>query len=509
MKKIIALGTVATVSLVTVVAGATAAFAAPSTLTAISYSPNTGTLSTVIEEQVNGGISTANLTGCMVKLADGVEVFSADMTDQSLASSFNTPDGFDFMVAPTSGTTVYTTNFYNDIACSAVTGSDVPISGSFTMLPDAIYSFTPPVVAMTQGFIYTNRPVVYTPNSSFNWSAGGQFAVSSSSANPLPAGLSFTGSSVSGQPALTISGTPTVTGIIPVDFVLSDNEGNSTVATLAFNITAAPVYDAFINSNIVLVEGDTSSTNPISITTSGFNWDNGGIISLDTTPPGCDPLPAWASFTGDFWDGTGFPTFSAAGVQPEVSLVGAAPTGSVGTTSLCLLIEDQNGGNAVAPFSLIVNAPAPVVTPTVATSVSSLSGVVGTAVNSSVTLTTGGDFDWSNSGTVVSVTGLPTGVTATPVLTGNQPTSINFSGTPTAVESPTVTITVTDALGGTASTTLAFSVTAAPTPTPADTTANDLAYTGAVVLPLVAIGAFLLMLGAAVMFIARTRKANS
>lgn len=502
MKKIIALGTVATVSLVTVVAGATAAFAAPSTLTAISYSPNTGTLSTPIEEVINGGIGTANLTGCMVKLANGVEVFSTDMTDQSLASSFNTPDGFGFTIAPTSGTTVYTTNFYNDIACSAVTVGDVPISGSYTMLPDASYSFDNSL-NLQQGNSYVNKPASYIANNSFNWSAGGQFTVSSSSPNPLPTGLTFSGSSVSGAPSLTFSGSANVTGFIPVEFVLSDNQGNSVVATLTINVSAAPT--ATVNSNINLVANAASLSTPVDITTTGFDWSAGGVMSLDTTTPGCDAIPSGLSFTGDFWDGSGSPVFSAAGVAPAINLTGVATT--AGTNNLCLFVEDFAGNYAIAPFSVIISAP--IVTPTVATSVSSLSGVVGTAVNSSVTLTTGGDFDWSNSGTVVSVTGLPTGVTATPVLTGNQPTSINFSGTPTAVESPTVTITVTDALGGTASTTLAFSVTAAPTPTPADTTANDLAYTGAVVLPLVAIGAFLLMLGAAVMFIARTRKANS
>lgn len=509
MKKLIALGTVAAVSLVTVGFGASAAFAAPSSLTSISYSPNTGTLSTPIEEIINGGLGSANLTGCMVKLADGVEVITVDMVDQTASSSFNTPDGFGFTTAPSSGTIVYTTNFYNDIDCASVQPSDVPTSASFTMLADATYSFTTPTVSMTQGFTYTNRPIPFTTNGNFNWTAGGQFTVSSSSPNPLPAGLTFSGSSVSSQPGLTISGSPTGTGLIPVDFVLSDNEGNSAVATLTFNISAAPVYNAFINSNVVLTEGDSLSTNPITITTSGFNWDNGGIISLDTTTAGCDALPAWASFTGDFWDGTGIPTFSAAGVQPAVSLVGAPPVGSVGTTNLCLLVEDQNGGNAVATFSLIVNAATPVVTPTVSVSVSSLAGVVGTTVNDTVTLTTAGDFDWTNSGTVVTVTGLPAGITATPVLTGNEPTSIVFGGTPTTVENASVTVTVTDALGGTASTSFTFDVTAAPVPTPADTTVEKLVYTGANVFSALATGALLLVAGFVVMFLARARKAQN
>ena len=360
MKKIIALGTVATVSLVTVAAGATAAFAAPSTLTGLSYSPSVGTLSTVIVEQVNGGISSANVTGCMVKLADGVEYFSVDLLDSSLSGT-NTPDAFGFNTPPATGTTTYTTNVYNDILCADVTPADVPVSASFDMLPDATFTFTTPTVPMTQGFIYVNRPVAYTTNGSFDFATGGEFTVSSSSPNPLPAGLFLTGAtSSSGQPGLTISGSPTVTGTFPVDLVLTDYHGNSTVSTLTFDIAAAPVYTATVDSDITVVEDAASTSNPISITTSGFNWDNGGVISLDTTTVGCDALPAWASFTGDFWDGISTPTFSAAGVQPSVSLVGSAPTGSVGTFNLCLLVEDQNGANAVAPFTLTVSAATPV-----------------------------------------------------------------------------------------------------------------------------------------------------
>lgn len=508
MKKLIALGTVTTVSLLATITGATVAFAAPSTLTSLSYTPSTGTSSTVIVEQVNGGVSSANVTGCMIKLADGVPYLTIDMVDASLSGT-GTPDFFGFMTPPLTGSTVYTTNVYNDISCADVVPSDVPVTASYTMLPDATFSFTTPTQTMTEGFVYINRPIAYTTNGSFNFVNGGEFTVSSSSPSPLPAGLVFSGSSSSGQPGLTISGSPTVSGTFLVDFVLTDYQGNSTVSTLTFDIAPAPVYDAFINSNVVLTEGDSLSTNPITITTSGFNWDNGGIISLDTTTAGCDALPAWASFTGDFWDGTGNPTFSAAGVQPEVSLVGAPPVGSVGTTNLCLLVEDQNGGNAVATFSLIVNAATPVVTPTVSASVSSLAGVVGTTVNDTVTLTTAGDFDWTNSGTVVTVTGLPAGITATPVLTGNEPTSIVFGGTPTTVENASVTVTVTDALGGTASTSFTFDVTAAPVPTPADTTVEKLVYTGANVFSALATGALLLVAGFVVMFLARARKAQN
>lgn len=360
MKKLIALGTVTTVSLVTLMAGATAASAAPSTLTGLSYTPSVGTLSTVIVEEVNGGISSANVTGCMVKLADGAPIGFIDLLDASLSGT-GTPDTFGFTTAPVTGTTTYTTNIYNDILCADVLPSDVPVSASFTMLPDATFSFTTPTVAMTEGFVYINRPVPYTTNGSFDFTTGGEFTVSSSSPNPLPAGLVLSGAtSSSGQPALTISGSPTVTGTIPVDFVLTDYHGNSTVSTLTFDIAAAPVYTATVDSDITVVEDAASTTNPISITTSGFNWDNGGVISLDTTTVGCDALPAWASFTGDFWDGISTPTFSAAGVQPSVSLVGSAPTGSVGTFNLCLLVEDQNGASAVAPFTLTVSAATPV-----------------------------------------------------------------------------------------------------------------------------------------------------
>lgn len=151
--------------------------------------------------------------------------------------------------------------------------------------------------------------------------------------------------------------------------------------------------------------------------------------------------------------------FDAVGNVPTLEITGT-PT-AVGSYSVIFDVADTYGNSS--PSTLSIEVTAVPVAPSVSASPTSVSGVTGTEMTDVVTLTTTGDWEFTAEPTV-EVTGLPTGVIATPTFETNVPVSVTLSGTPTTVDTGTATITITDAGTNTANTTFTWEVTAAPVP---------------------------------------------
>lgn len=446
MKKTISLGTAAMLSLMTIAGGVTAATAAGgTTLTSLSFESNagtsSGTMAQTVTRIVNGDAATGTsiVDGCVINYADGIETSRNDLAAVSWDSATGNPSLFNFSNSTTAPIT-YLVEVYN-VDCATITGSDIPVTGSYDVLPDATYSFDGSK-SYTAGVDVGTDPVVFTENGSFNFDNGGTIALASG--ETMPAGLTeVTGFDAIGNfPTLDITGLPTSAGSFPVVFTVADTYGNTANATLTINVTAAPVAPA-VSASPVSVSGvlGTEMTDVITLSTTG-DWDFSTLPTVDVTG-----LPDGVTATPNFSGNT--PT--------DVTLSGM-PT-STGSGSMMITVTDNFGGTANTSVSWsVTSAPVPAalsVTP------ETLNGTVGNPVNGSFTISTSGDWDFS-AGSIVDVVGLPAGLSETVNKSGNTPVSLTVSGTPTTVESGTFSVTVSDTVGNTQTANITFDIAAAP-----------------------------------------------
>lgn len=447
MKKITSLGTVAALSFATLAGGIVAANAAGTgTLTSLAFQSNaataSGTEAQAVTRIINGDAVTGSaiVDGCVIDYKDGVETARNDIAAVSWDSATQSASAFGF-TNTTATTITYMTEVYN-VACDSITGEDTPVVGTYDVLPNASYSFDGSK-SYTAGVDVGTDPVAFTENGSFNFDNGGTIALAEGAS--MPAGLSDnTGFDVVGNvPTLNVTGLPTATaGSYPVDFVISDTYGNSATATLTINITAAPVTPSVSASpNTITGVIGTDMTDVITLSTPG-DWNFTAAPTVDVTG-----LPAGVSHTVN-WTGN----------TPTGITLSGQPT-STGSSSATITVTDTASSTAFTSVSWSVSsAPVPA---TLAVNPSVLNGTVGTAVNSVFTLTLGGDWNFST-GSTVTVTGLPAGLSETVQKTGNTPNSVTISGIPSAVEADNITISVSDNFGNTQNVPVAFDIQAAP-----------------------------------------------
>lgn len=213
-------------------------------------------------------------------------------------------------------------------------------------------------------------------------------------------------------------------------------------ATADFSVSASP-------GTLSLVQGTSGSSTITTTVSGGFN--SAVSLSISGLPTGVT-----ASFN---------PTSIAApGSGTSTLTLTASSTATVGTANVTVTATG-GGVTHTATIALTITAP---VTPdfTVAASPASLSVVQGSSTNNTITTTANGSF---NAAVALSVSGLPSGVTASFSAAsipapGSGSSTLTFTASSTATTG-TTNVTVTATGGGvTHTTTVALTVTSAATP---------------------------------------------
>ncbi len=253
---------------------------------------------------------------------------------------------------------------------------------------------------------------VGVPYSAVFAASGGQPPYSFS-ASGLPAGLTFSGTSISGTPAAGSEGT------YPVTVTVTDAAGNKASATGSVVITAAGLQittDALPDGTI------------------------GGAYSATVAASGGAPPY----------------TFSASGLPPGVSIAtGGAISGTIPSTTapglfpVTATVTDSKGGTASRSYSIAVGLPALTIT-----GISNTTATAGTPFSATAAATGGKPpYTWSGSGSGVSVSAAGA-ITATFAAPGSVAVSLSVKDSAGATASQTFQITVglptapTSTLGG-------------------------------------------------------------
>ncbi|MCE9637234.1 MAG: putative Ig domain-containing protein [Planctomycetes bacterium] len=229
----------------------------------------------------------------------------------------------------------------------------------------------------------------------------------------LPSGLTASGSGRT----LTISGFP------------------DTAAPYALNVTAMDAAGAAVSRaySIVINPALSSPTGTLP------DWTVGRDIGsrVLTTTGGTDPID---------WSVTGLPAGLIATPTGRTLTVTGTPT-TAGTYSILATVSDGAGGTSTRSLTMVVSPPVTVASGTLP------DWTVGRAYGSRSLTTTGGTdpIGWT-------VTGLPTGLTASP-----SGRTVTISGTPSVTGAFSVVAVVNDAAGSTASRTIPIVVNAVVT----------------------------------------------
>jgi len=250
---------------------------------------------------------------------------------------------------------------------------------------------------------------------------GGAGAYSNLSVAGLPAGLSAT---ISGN-SIQITGTPTQVGTFNVTFELS-LQGSTDVGVAVYSMTINP---------------------PVSLgNLSGTQWTENFASSQQLAVTGGTGGYARVSAGG-------LPSGLSAALSGNNVVLSGAPT-QTGTFQVAISVQDSVGATSRQTYSLTVNPPIGLGSP------SSASWTANQAGTSATVSISGGTGGYSN----LTFSGLPSGLSAK--LSGN---TVTLSGTPLYSGSYNVVLSVQDSLGavGTASFTLTIEHAASLTLTPA------------------------------------------
>ncbi|WP_433793802.1 putative Ig domain-containing protein [Actinoplanes sp. CA-252034] len=218
-------------------------------------------------------------------------------------------------------------------------------------------------------------------------------------ASGLPAGLSIDAATG------TVSGTPTADGAYTAVITATDTAGTSGATSFAWTIAAAPALP------------------------------NPGTVHATTGAAMSHQLTATGGKAPYSWLVTGLPAGLS---KSNTGLISGIPT-TAGTATLTVTVIDSLKITNTVTFPLTVGPPVTAVSP------GARNNTTGTAITNLPLTTDGGTspYTWT-------VTGLPTGLTAT--------TTGVISGTPTTAANATVTATVVDAAGRTATTSFTWTV---------------------------------------------------
>ena len=291
-------------------------------------------------------------------------------------------------------------------ATAATTSVGVTVYDAFGRAATATISFT---VYPQLTFTVPNQTNVTTDSVNLALAAsGGKSGYTYAATTALPAGLTLSGSS--------ITGTPSTPGTTTVKITATDSAAHSVTSTFTWAVAYPPL----------------GITNPPAQTSDVSTAD-----SLQMAASGGDGAYMWSA--------TGLP--GGLSINASTGLISGTPT-TAGTTSVTVTVTDAavTPSTKQATFSWTVYAKPTITTP--ATQTTSKTGTASLSVASSC----------PNASCTYTATGLPSGLSinsATGVIAGTVSTS--------ATTSTTVRVTVTDAAGVAATTaTFTWTINAAP-----------------------------------------------
>ena len=291
------------------------------------------------------------------------------------------PAGIAFTGATLSGTPTQTGSY--PISITATDANNCSTTRNYTLVINCqTITITPTIIPMGMAGTAYNQSFTQT---------GGIGLVTFSQSGKLPAGMTFTGD--------TLSGTPTQTGKFPITITATDSNGCSITRN----------YSLTINCSTITVDPTTISTGTTNSPYTQTFTQSGGIGIINFTVTGA--LPSGLTFSGATLSGT--------------------PT-QTGSFPITITATDSNGCTGNRNYTLIVNCQGFTINPAALPA-----GTLGTAYNLTLTQTGGVGSTSYN-------------------LTGVLPNGINFigatfSGTPTQLGSFPVTVTATDSNGCTSS----------------------------------------------------------
>jgi large repetitive protein len=279
----------------------------------------------------------------------------------------------------------------------------ITASDNFGQTGSRAYTVTiaAPTLTMTPAAGTLNAPYATAFSQTFA-AAGGSGSFSYALTGTLPAGLTFTGN--------TISGTPTVPGSYPITITATD-----TVLTgVGAPFSIAQNYTIDVPAPTIVVDPATLPN-----TTAGLSY------SQTLSAAGGAAPYTFAVTAGALPNGV---TLSSGGAL-------SGTTNTSGTFNFTVTATDANGQTGSRAYTVVVAVPTITLTPATLPG-----GVAGTAYNQVLTIS-GGIAPY----TVTQTGALPSGITF------NAATR-TFSGTPTQSGSFPISVTVTDSTGGTAAT---------------------------------------------------------
>ena len=377
------------------------------------------------------------------------------------------PTGMTFSGAALSGTPTQTGSFPITVTATDVNGCTG--SRNYTLVINCQTGITVNPTTISTGTVNSAYSQMFTQT-------GGIGTTTFALTGTLPAGLTFSGA--------TLSGTPTQSGSFPITVTATDANGctGSRGYTLVINcqsitVNPATIADGTVNATYsqsftqtggigtttlaltgtlptgLTFSGATLSGTPtqrgsfaISVTATDANGCTGSrnytlVINCQTitvNPATIASGTAGTAYSQSFTQtgGIGTTTFSITGTLPTgLSLSGAALSGTptqTGSFPINVTATDANGCTGTRGYTLVINCQTFSVTPT-----SISAGTAGTAYNQTFSHTGGiGTVTFGQTGK------LPTGITFT---------GAALSGTPTQTGSFPISITATDANGCTAS----------------------------------------------------------
>jgi hypothetical protein len=290
---------------------------------------------------------------------------------------------------------------------------------------------------------------------------GGIGTLTLTESGTLPAGLTFTGTALSGTPAVSSVGNTYTFSV-----TATDTDGDAvTVTGYSLTILAASAYPAMVTDNetitvidsetfpdvvnsepITVMDTDTVTTGPIITSPTTLA---AGIVNVPYTAATFKATGGSGSYT---WTSTGQPSglnMSTAGVLSGTPTV-------AGMFSVTAIVRDSNGLSFSAVFSLAVTAPAPIanLSPTSLAFTAQPSGTASAA--QAVTLSNTGSAPLSITGMGISISGAnatdfsqTSPSCGTAVATGSS-CAINVTFTPSLSAGPeTATLKVADNASGT------------------------------------------------------------
>ncbi len=301
------------------------------------------------------------------------------------------------------------TGTYGSITVSVTDAAGAVASGTYSLTINAA-----PALGSTSVAQWTVNQSGYSDTITVS---GGTGAYANLTAAGLPAGVTAT---LSGS-TISLSGTPTATGVFnSITIGVTDATGATASGTYSLTINAAPALGSL-------------STTAWTVNQAGYG-DTIGIVGGTS---------AFGNLTV-----SGLPAGLSASLSGTTITVSGTPTAAGTFNNINIGVTDAAGATATGTFTITINA-----APTLGT-LSNTAWTVNQAGYSGTIGITGGTTAYSN----LTTSGLPAGLTA--ALSGS---TITLSGTPTATGTyGSITVSVTDAAGAVASGTYSITINAAP-----------------------------------------------